>query len=153
MDESVRILGELAAIVRDRQSAMESTFSPEILALDLKGLKARFELQHRGLKAWSKQARADKKTLREVTVAGVVNKEIIAMLGDAISWQTAQENLANSEPEYGPRLGTYYRGTATDFARIAQALEVARAALKLAGDDIASSALARQLSKANTPDA
>ncbi|BCW53651.1 hypothetical protein StoSoilB19_10250 [Arthrobacter sp. StoSoilB19] len=153
LDESARILEELAAIVRDRQSAMESTFSPEILALDLKGLKARFELQHRGLKAWSKQARADKKTLREVTVAGVVNKEIIAMLGDAISWQTAQENLANSEPEYGPRLGSYYRGTATDFARIAQALEVARTALKLAGDDIASSALARQLSKANTPDA
>ncbi|WP_181762533.1 DUF4011 domain-containing protein [Pseudarthrobacter sp. B4EP4b] len=152
LEESTRVLGELAAIVRERQIALESTFNPEILALDLKGLKARFELQHRGLKAWSKQARTDKKTLREATVAGVVNKEIIGMLGDAIAWQTAQENLAANELEYGPRLGSYYRGTATDFTRVAQALEVARTALKLAGDDIATSALARQLSKASEPD-
>lgn len=152
LDESTRVLGQLAAIVRERQAAMETTFKPEVLGLDLRGLKSRFELQHRGLKAWSKQARADKKTLREAAVAGVINKEVLAMLGDAIAWQAAQENLAANELEYGPRLGSYYRGTATDFTRVGQALEVARTALKLAGDDIKTSALARQLSKGSAPD-
>ncbi|VXC54388.1 conserved hypothetical protein [Arthrobacter sp. 9AX] len=153
LDESARVLAELSAIVRERQAAMESTFRPEILALDINGLKVRFDTQHRGLKLWSKQARLDKKTLREVTVAGVANKEVIALLGDALAWQTAQENLSAREPEYGPRLGSYYQGVATDFTRIAQALKVARSAIKLAGDDVSSNALARQLSRSSTPDA
>jgi hypothetical protein len=152
LDESARVLGQLSTIVRERQSAMESVYRPDILSLDINGLKVRFETQHRGLKLWSKQARLDKKTLREVTVAGVVNKEVIAMLGDALAWQIAQHNLSASEPEYGPRLGSYYQGAATDFARITQALEVARSAIKLAGDDIRPSTLARQLSRSSTPD-
>lgn len=153
LDESARVLGQLSTIVRERQAAMESVYSPDILSLDIQGLKVRFETQHRGLKAWSKQARLDKKTLRAVTVAGVVSKDVIAMLGDALAWQTAQENLSANEPEYGPRLGSYYQGVATDFTRIAQALEVARSAIKLAGDDIGPSTLARQLSRSSTPDA
>jgi hypothetical protein len=153
LDESARVLGQLSTIVRERQTAMESLYSPDILLLDINGLKVRFETQHRGLKAWSKQARLDKKTLRAVTVAGVVNKDVIAMLGDALAWQTAQENLSANEPEYGPRLGSYYQGVATDFTRIAHALEVARSAIELAGDDVGPSALARQLSRSSTPDA
>ncbi|WP_354216046.1 DUF4011 domain-containing protein [Arthrobacter sp. UYCo732] len=153
LDESARVLGQLSTVVRERQAAMEAVYRPDILSLDINGLRVRFETQHRGLKLWSKQARLDKKALREVTVAGVVNKEVIAMLGDALAWQTAQENLSANEPEYGPRLGSYYQGVATDFTRIAQALEVARSAIKLAGDDVGSSALARQLSRSSTPDA
>lgn len=153
LDESARVLSELSAIVRERQTAMESVYRPDVLALDVNGLKVRFETQHRGLKFWSKQARLDKKTLRGVTVAGVVNKEVIAMLGDALAWQTAQENLAANEPEYGPRLGSYYHGATTDFARITEALEVARSAIKLAGNDIGPSTLARQLARSSTPDA
>jgi hypothetical protein len=152
LDESARVLGQLSTIVRERQTAMESVYSPDILSLDINGLKIRFETQHRGLKAWSKQARLDKKTLRAVTVAGVVNRDVIAMLGDALAWQTAQENLSANEPEYGPRLGSYYQGVATDFTRIAQALDVARSAIELAGDDVGPSALARQLSRSSTPD-
>jgi very-short-patch-repair endonuclease len=152
LDESARVLSQLSMIVRERQAAMESVYRPEILSLDINGLKVRFETHHRGLKLWSKQARLDKKTLRDMTVAGVVNKEVIAMLGDALAWQTAQANLSANEPEYGPRLGSYYHGAATDFTRITQALEVARSAIKLAGDDIGPSTLARQLSRSSTPD-
>lgn len=153
LDESARVLGQLSMIVRERQAAMESVYRPEILSLDINGLKVRFETHHRGLKLWSKQARVDKRTLRDVTVAGVVNKEVIAMLGDALAWQTAQWNLSVNETEYAPRLGSYYQGAATDFTRITQALEVARSAIKLAGDDIGPSTLARQLSRSSTPDA
>lgn len=153
LDESARVLGQLSKIVQDRQTAMESVYRPDILSLDINGLRVRFESHHRGLRRWRKQARVDKKTLREVTVAGVVNKEVIDMLPDALAWQAAQENLASMEPEYGPRLGSYYQGVATDFTRIAQALEVARSAIKLAGEDIGPSALTRQLSRSSNPDA
>ncbi|MDQ6732855.1 MAG: DNA2/NAM7 family helicase [Nitrospirota bacterium] len=152
LEESARVLEELAVIVLEREEALQLVFSPAALHLDLRSIRARFEQHHKGLKKWSKQAREDKRSLRSVAVSGTVTKDTISRLGEAVAWQSAQESLAASEAEYGPRLENYYTGPRTDFGRIREALEVARQAVRLAGRDINPRALAAQLSRGSTPD-
>ncbi len=151
LDESARVLDNLTAMVREREETLNSVFKPEVLDLDLVGLKVRFA-ERKGFKVWSKQAREDKKTLRGVTQSGGAGKEIIARLDEALAWQQAQRDLSSGETEYSPRLGEYYHGTSTDFGRLSAALEVAREAIRLAGQDIAPGALASQIARGTEPE-
>ncbi|WP_460464928.1 DUF3320 domain-containing protein [Arthrobacter pigmenti] len=152
LDESARVLSGLTAMLREREQSLSAVFKPDILDLDLVGLKIRFETEHKGLKKWTKQAREDRKTLRAVTQTGTVNKEILAHLGGALSWQQAQQDLNHGEYNFSPVLGAYYQGTRTDFGRLSGAVQLARDAIRLAGQKVAPSALASQLAQGAHPD-
>ncbi|MDO5751942.1 DUF4011 domain-containing protein, partial [Arthrobacter sp.] len=144
--ESARVLSGVVGIVQQRRSELQKVFIDYALQLDLKALQQRFEHEHVGLKRWSKRSRADRKTLRAVTVGGAVNKAVIAALPGAVAWQSAQENLYVTERQHGPRLKSYYQGMQTDFGRVDQAINLARRAAQMAGDDVGLVGLAAQLS-------
>ncbi len=150
--ESERVLGKLVATVRSRRSALESTFTPQALTLDLASLEHRFREVHTGLRRWSGQARADRKQLKAVSVSGKVTPAVLAHLGEAAEWQRAEYTLSQGEVDHAGSLGPYYRRVDTDFGRVCAAIEVAQRAAQLAGDDLDVNALARQLGAEGEPD-
>ncbi|MEV8181864.1 DUF3320 domain-containing protein [Specibacter sp. NPDC078692] len=152
LDDSARVLSGAIQSVRQKQQELQGIFAESALQLDLSELHRRFEHEHTGFKRWSKQSRADRKTLRSVTVTGVVNKSVIAALPGAIAWQQAQQQLYATERAYGPRLKSYYQGMQTDFGRVHQAIDLARRATELAGNDVSLHGLAAQLSTNTEPD-
>jgi hypothetical protein len=152
LDESCRVLGDLVAQVREHEAAVAGVFTRDALDLDLATLEVRFRETHVGLHRFSAQARADRKALKAVTVAGRVTTEVLARLGAAARWQQAQRRLAAAETEHAPRLGASYRRTETDFAALSSAIQTAREALRLAGENVDTVALAGQLSKGAASD-
>lgn len=152
LQESERVLGMLVATVRSRRAALEHVFTPAALELDLAALEQRFRETHTGFGRWSSQARADRKLIKSVSVSGKAKPEVLAHLGEAAEWQRAERVLDQGERDHAERLGPYYRRTDTDFDRLSTALETARQAVRLAGEDIDVSALARQLGAEGDPD-
>lgn len=153
LEESARVLGGAVETVRELQWKLRETFTPAVLALDLHGLAHRFATEHNGFfSRWSAPARADRNTLREATPHGHVNKDTIAALPDAIAWQAARQQLYAAERHYGPALKSYYQGLQTDFSRLRQAIDLARRAADVAGDDVTLAGLAAQLSANTEPD-
>ncbi len=152
LQESRRVLEQLVGVVRQRQEAVAAVFTPDVLELDLVGLRTRFRETHTGLRRFSGAARADKATLKAATVAQRVTKETIAQLDEAVEWQRAERALSAGADEHAGRLGGYWHGTDTDFSRLTKAVETALTAVQLAGDEVDPRALAGQLSRGATPD-
>lgn len=150
--ESRRVLEQLVGVVRQRQDAVASVFTRDALGLDLVALQTRFRETHTGLRKFSGAAREDKRLLKAVTVAQRVTKETIAHLDEAIAWQRAEKELTVNEGDHAERLGTYWRGTDTDFGRLTSAIEAALDAVRLAGDELDARTLAGQLARGGTPD-
>lgn len=151
--ESMRVLGPLVELVRQREQMMRQTFTDDVLALDLPALHVRFRDTHKGLRKFSGQARADKKLLKSVTKTGKVDKDVLARLEEAAAWQAAHNELSRQEHRFAPVLGPSYQRLDTDFARVASAVEVAHKAVQLAGADLDSARLAAQLAAGTMPDA
>ncbi|MDP5184402.1 DUF4011 domain-containing protein [Blastococcus sp. BMG 814] len=152
LQESERVLGTLVATMQGRRAALEGVFTPKALDLELAALDHRFREVHTGLRRWSGQARADRKQLKAVTVSGKVTPDVLSLLGEAAEWQRAEHALDQGEIDHASRLGTYYRRGDTDFGRLATAIEVARQAVRLAGDDLDMRALSSQLAVDGDPD-
>ncbi|GAA1576746.1 hypothetical protein GCM10009789_32800 [Kribbella sancticallisti] len=152
LDESSRVLGELVSVVNQRRAVIEQVFTSEALTIDLGALNVRFSQSHVGLRRFSKSARADRKLLRGVTVAGKVDKGTLAHLDEAVAWQRAEQHLARDEQTYAPRLGRYYRRTDTDFGRLTNAISTAHRAVQLAAGDLNDGPMAQQLTVGGSPD-
>ncbi|MGY1748838.1 DUF4011 domain-containing protein [Modestobacter sp. SYSU DS0511] len=152
LEESERVLGMLVTSMRSRRTALEGVFGPDALELDLAALDHRFREVHTGIRRWSGSARADRKQLRAVTVSGKVTPDVLALLGEAAEWQRAERALDQGEVDHAARLGSYYRRGDTDFGRLSSAIDVARNAVRLAGDDLDMRALASQLGEDGEPD-
>ncbi len=134
--QAASVLGELLNDFRTRQTALASVFTPAVLQLDLHALRARFAEVHRGLGKTRKAYRLDKAALAGCTVSGKVTKETVARLEDAAAWADLANRLQHAEQQHSALLGTYYDRDSADFDQIARAIEVARHALDLAGDEL-----------------
>ncbi|NKS29702.1 DUF3320 domain-containing protein [Rhodococcus hoagii] len=152
VSESIAVMDSLVEHARRREEAMRDHFTPEALDLDLAALTVRFREVHTGFRKLSKAARADKKALRAVTVTGKVDKDLIARLEAAASWQQSVREMDAGENAHSPRLGASYDGFATDFDALRSALDNARRATQLAGVDVDSGKLAHQLGRDGVPD-
>ncbi|SFE52059.1 DUF4011 domain-containing protein [Blastococcus tunisiensis] len=152
LEESERVLDTLVSAVRSRREALSTVFTPAALELDLAALDQRFRETHTGLGRFSSQARADRKRVKSAAVSGKAKKDVLAHLGEAAEWQRAERALDSGEQDHAGRLGSYYRRVETDFDRVSSAIETARRAVRLAGDDIDVNALARQLGADGDPD-
>jgi very-short-patch-repair endonuclease len=152
LGESERVLDTLVSAVRSRREALSTVFTTAALELDLAALDQRFRETHTGLGRFSGQARADRKLVKSVTVSGKAKKDVLVHLGEAAEWQRAERALDHGEQDHAGRLGSYYRRVDTDFDRVSSAIETARRAVQLAGDDIDVAALARQLGADGDPD-
>ena len=75
IEESMRVLGPVVDLVRQRREAMESVFRPEALEQDLGGLEVRFRETHTGMRRWSSAARADRRLLKTLTVNGIAGND------------------------------------------------------------------------------
>ncbi|MEQ1698709.1 MAG: DUF3320 domain-containing protein [Ilumatobacteraceae bacterium] len=149
--EARRVLDGLIAELKVTRTRAEEVFRPSVVELDLKGLRARFAELHTGLRKLGGAYRADKKLLAQHVLSGKVDSAVIDRLPDAVTLQNLLEGLRAAEGEHAGILGSYYRGDATEFARIDQALEVARTALSHAGTEISSEALRQELSLTAEP--
>jgi hypothetical protein len=145
LDESTRVLGELVGLVQQRERSLAAVFTRDALGLDLVALRTRFTESHRGFGRFSKQARDDRRTLKDATVARKVTKDVLARLDEAVAWQQLERTLSVREHEHAPLLGSYYRRTDTDFGRVAAAVRTAHRAVRLAGEDLNAAAVAQQL--------
>lgn len=150
--EAVAVLAPLVEQVRRRRQDLREVFTDDALTLDLAALNTRFTRDHRGFGRWSGQARADRRTLREVAVSGKADRRVLDRLPDAVAWQAATSELAAREQQFAPPLGGAYRRLETDFARVGAALENARRATALAGAAVDPARLAGQLADGGSPD-
>ena len=147
LDESLRVLGPVVQLVNERRTVIEQVFRPEALEADLQGLEVRFRETHTGLRSLGSAARADRKLLKSLTVNGKADKAVRARLAEAVAWQKAEEALVASERQHAGGLGSYYERTATDFGRLSAAIDTARRAIELAGNDLNSGPMADQLGR------
>lgn len=152
LDESLRVLSSVVELVNERRTAVEQVFNAAALEADLQGLDVRFRETHRGFRAFGGAARADKRTLKSLTVSGKADKTIRARLGEAIAWQKAEAALSAAERQHAERLGSYYERTSTDFARLGEAIRTAQRAVELAGSDLNGGPMGDQLSRDGHPD-
>ena len=150
--ESIAVLAPLTEQVRRHRQGLGEVFTDQALTLDLPALRVRFTRDHRGFGRFSGQARADRRTLREVAVRGKVDRRLLERLPDAEAWQAAVRDLEARERQFAPPLGAAYRRLDTDFARLGSALEIARRAATLAGATVDPARLARQLADGGAPD-
>ncbi|MFM1723907.1 DUF3320 domain-containing protein [Rhodococcus sp. PAM 2766] len=149
---SIAVMESLVEHARRREEAMRGHFTPEALELDLAALTVRFREVHTGFRKLSKAARTDKKALRAVTVTGKVDKDLIARLDEAASWQQSVREMDAGANAHSSRLGASYAGFATDFDALRSALDNARRATQLAGVDVDAGKLAHQLGRDGVPD-
>lgn len=152
LDESRRVLETLVVEVQRRAEQVTATFTRDALAADLLGLHTRLTQTHTGLRRWSGAARADRRAVQAVTIAGKADRATVDLLREAIFWQRAERSLDAGEADHASRLGGYYRRTETNFARVDQALTVARESVRLVGDELRPDALARQVSSTRSSD-
>lgn len=152
VQESARILGSLVELVRGWEEGTRSEFTTESLAVDLPSLHTRLTQTHVGFRRWSSAARADRRVLKSISVRGKADKQAIAALPNAISWQQAEQALSRAETDHSAILGGYYRRKDTDFTRVSAAIATAENALRLVGEDLDAAVLAQQLSSTGMPD-
>jgi hypothetical protein len=147
-------LGALVTSFRQMREELGSTFSDDVLDADLKGLIGRFEMNHHGLGKLKGGYRADKKAVVSMTLSARFTQEVVALLPRALEWQELKRDLSEAEAQHAVSLGDhYYRGEATDFGRIEDALGLARQAIDLAGPDADVATLQRQLGRQGEPSA
>jgi very-short-patch-repair endonuclease len=154
LTQAATVLGELLADFRQRQAALAQTFNASVLELDLPALRTRFAEVHRGMGKTRKAYREDKRAVAGCSVTGKVPKELLSRLDEAAQWADLARRLERAEAQHANVLGTHYypdRDRA-DFDQITRAIEVAKKALELAGDDVPLSALEGKLSRSESPD-
>ena len=146
------VLEPLVSDMRDRRAALGSTFTDDVLGLDLDGLIARFESVHHGLGKLRGAYREDKRTVASVTRLGKVSRETLELLSAAREWQKASRELDKAEGNVAAHLGQrYYMREDTDFAQMSEALATAERALALAGPSRSDEGLERQLGLGSHP--
>lgn len=152
LDESARVLAELVEVVKQRQAAMRGVFNPNALQVDLEALNVRFKTVHLGMRKLGSSARADRKTLKSISVTGKAGKDVVASLDEAVAWQVAEQRLTSQEPTHAGRLGRYYRREDTEVQRLHAAVESARRIVSLAGGTADHRRLGDQLAADGAPD-
>lgn len=152
VDAALDVLGALVADFDQRAMALAEVFTPALLELDIRALRARFKDVHRGIRKVGGAYRADKRALAAVTVGGRVTSDVLSRLDEAVAWADLAAKLKEAEAVHAEVLGDYYAGPSADFTRIESAIDVARNALKLVGDQADPEALSKQLSRSGSPD-
>ncbi|MEV6908674.1 DUF3320 domain-containing protein [Amycolatopsis sp. NPDC051071] len=153
LTQAADTLSELHGEFHRRREDLRGVFRDEALALDLVALDARFAKVHRGLRKLRRAYREDKQALAECTVLGKVDAEVRARLADAVGWKEAEGRLETAEARHASTLGThYYQRADADFTRIANAIEVARQAVVLAGEKLGGQRMVSQLARDGAPD-
>jgi REase_MTES_1575/Protein of unknown function (DUF4011)/AAA domain len=154
VERAARALEPLCSQLADLEERLGAVFTDDVLNLDLESLHQRFETVHRGFGKLGSTYRNDKKMLAAATRTGKATKSVIALLPDAIEWQTLSRQLDVVEREHAAALGEQcYRRIDTDFAGISQAIASARRAIELCGRQLNIDALERQLARGGSPDA
>ena len=80
---------------------------------------------HRGLRKLFGAYRRDYEAVAAFALPTVKSSEAVARLGLAVTWRAARSELAVLEREHAAALGRYWRGPATDFAAIGEAIQAA----------------------------
>lgn len=150
--EAARAAQQALAEAVDRWRALRDDlsedFKPEVVELDLDGLRARFAERHKGLRKLARAYRVDKATFAAVTVGGRVTRQTLERLNHLVAWQEADRQLAAAEAAHKKSLGTYYPGRDdADFERSRCAIEVAERAIDLAADVVGRDALMAVLAR------
>ncbi len=146
VDLAVETLRALVGEFRAKEQELSEVFTDAILDLtDLKDIRVRFESVHRGARKLSKQYRQDKRAIAACARAGKASKGVVACLKQAEDWQALTARLRDAEKRHAAFIGAYYASTDTDFNILTAALDVAHRALQLAGDQLSTQALSRQL--------
>jgi hypothetical protein len=154
LDQAASVLRELLTEFRRQQDALAASFKPEVLNLDLPGIRARFAEVHRGLAKMRKAYRTDKANLAACTVSGKASKAAIGRLDELERWAELAKRLNDAEGDYAAILGPhYYDREHADFERISRAIEVAKRALVLAGAELNAETLQRRLARGAETDA
>ncbi|MBY4575288.1 hypothetical protein ACN94_17135 [Gordonia paraffinivorans] len=89
VSECLDVMDAVVEHANRRQEALREVFTPEVLELDLPSLIVRFRDTHKGFKRFSSAARSDRKLIKAVSVSGRCDKEVLAKLDEAASWQLA----------------------------------------------------------------
>lgn len=153
LDEAVQVLRVLLDEFREKRDELHEIYTADVLELDLPRLRARFTTVHKGFRKLGSAYRADKRTLAACTMAGRADRNARQQLGEAVRWQQLSEKLAAAEEQHAGILGErYYRRADADFEQIVTAIDNARSALKLAGDQPVGADFARQLAAGGDPD-
>lgn len=153
LDEAMQVLGNLVSEFRTRRHALHAVFTDEALNLGLRAIQVRFTEVHRGLGKLRRAYREDKATLASCTLTGKVDRQVLAMLPDGVAWKEGADQLSLAETRHADILGEhYYQRSEADFAKIAQALNVARRAITLASGERVGPGFADQLARGSASD-
>ena len=114
------------------ETKARTVYTDAALTADVDALVERFRERHTGWRKLLPAYRADKRTVATITAPNVDPREALRQLDLAVAWKETAATLARTEDRHAACLGDSYRGTATDFAALDQALENAATALRLA---------------------
>jgi very-short-patch-repair endonuclease len=150
---AVAALQPLCAAIAQQQSIVGSVFNSGVLDLDLDGLCARLEHDHKGLGKLKAQYRVDKKAIAAATHGGSAKKDAIRLLPQALEWRRLRGELRAVESKHAAAVGeNYYQGVDTDFDVVSNILDDVDRAISLAGPDVDLTATRRQLSTNSVPE-
>ncbi|GGS47034.1 DUF3320 domain-containing protein [Actinokineospora fastidiosa] len=153
LDEALGVLSGLVSDFRARHQALRSVFTDDALNLDLFALQRRFAEVHRGFGKLRRAYRDDKKALAACTVTGRVDRQVLERLPEGVAWQERANQLSAAESRHADLLGDHYYSRAeADFAKIHQAISVARRAIHLARDERIGDSFTDQLARGGAPD-
>ncbi|MGX6607426.1 DUF4011 domain-containing protein [Micromonosporaceae bacterium Da 78-11] len=110
-------------------------FNEAVLNEPIDELADRFATRHRGARKLFKPYRQDKKAAAEIALPSVKPSQAVANLEDAAAWKQAADELAAAEEVHAAALGRHYRGLATDFDAVQEALDTVDEVLKVAPPD------------------
>ncbi|MCY3953405.1 MAG: AAA domain-containing protein [bacterium] len=102
---------------KSRESQLADVFTEEVLELDLRRLKARFDSVHTGLRKVGPAYRKDRRQLAGAALSGKFTKALIDSLPDAVSWQEVRRKLTSTEAEQAEAIGDHYWPPGFDQAR------------------------------------
>jgi len=148
VSSAIDALEEATDSYNSAKTSASSTFTEAAFDLDLEGLRARFNLKHRGLKKLSSRYREDKKLLAAGVIGGVVRKEAITKINDAIRWKETSTELQIAEQQHASILGSYYSSRDTaDFLVAREALRTLQDTKSVAAGQVDVAVLQRHLSR------
>lgn len=146
VEAALQTLGPLAEQLGCEADSLADMFLPEVLELDLESLCVRFEQVYRGwFVGLNADFRRDRKLLKAVTRSGRVRQAELDRLRDALKWKQAASAFDKAALEHAASLGGYWSGSATDFSRVASALDLVRLSQSLAASWVPVPALQRNL--------
>lgn len=153
VEEAVQVLEPIVKRFRDKEDQLREVFRPSVLDLDLSALELRLRTVHKGLRRLGTAYREDKALLAEHVVSGKTTKATWAALPDAVEWKEVDSVLSVVENDHRKILGDhYYSRQVSDFSRIVSAMEGAKKALELAGNELRrADSLRRQLGRGAEP--